>query len=118
MSLATLTMAKEVDDVIKQVLKKYESLNKVSATYTQTFHWKLADETQVMHGRIDSQDGHKFRIDTEDQLIVTDGKVVWTVDKLNKQIMIDFASNNTQENPFLKSFFQKYTQEYNVSNVW
>jgi len=104
--------AQTADEIIGKVRQKYEGLKQVCADFTQTFHWKLADETQVIKGQICAKDGVKFRIESQDQLIITDGKTIWTMNKANKQVMVDNADKASGDNPFLKSYLKKYTEEY------
>ena len=104
--------AQTADEIVGKVRQKYEALKQVCADFTQTFHWKLADETQIIKGQICAKDGIKFRIESQDQLIITDGKTIWTMNKANKQVMVDNSGNNSGDNPFLKSYLKKYTEEY------
>jgi outer membrane lipoprotein-sorting protein len=100
------------EEIIKRVKQRHEAIKQVCADFTQTFHWKMADETQTTKGSICAENGIKFKIENQDQLIVTDGKTIWTQNKMNKQLMIDYAGNSAEDNPLLQSFFKKYIEEY------
>lgn len=114
LALATVVLADARSDrLLRQLQNKYESLDEVCADFTQTFHWKLTGETQQISGRICAKGGDRFRIETEEQLIITDGNTLWTLNKLNNQVIIDHAENATSENPFIKDFLEKYIREYN-----
>ncbi|MDZ7315931.1 MAG: outer membrane lipoprotein carrier protein LolA [candidate division KSB1 bacterium] len=102
----------ETDNFLRSVQKSYQSLKSVCAEFTQTFHWKLTGEVQTLSGRVCSLDGNQFRIETPDQLIVTNGKVLWTFTKANNQVVIDRPENATSDNPFIKEFLDKYLTEY------
>ncbi len=102
----------KTDRLLKDVQKVYEKLENVCADFTQTFFWKLTEETQKAKGRICAKGGDKFKIETDEQLIVTDGKTLWTFNKLNNQVVIDHAENSTSDNPFIKDFFKKYLTDY------
>ncbi len=101
------------DKLLSQVQKTYQDLNEVCADFTQTFHWKMTDERQQISGRICAKGGDKFRIETSEQLIVTDGQTLWTLNKQSNQVIIDYAENAASENPFIKDFLDKYIREYN-----
>jgi outer membrane lipoprotein-sorting protein len=107
----------DADELLKQVREQYESHKNICAEFTQIFYWKLADERQEIHGKICVKNGVQFRIESQDQIIVTDSKIVWTLNKLNKQVTIDYANPDEQENPFLKSFFEKYFNDYNAKFI-
>ncbi|NIA29106.1 MAG: hypothetical protein GWP06_04230 [Actinobacteria bacterium] len=109
--------AQDAGKVINQVQKKYESLKGICAEFTQTFTWKLVDETQVVKGKICVKDGVQFDIDTKDQRIISDGKTIWTVNKVNKQVIVDNASNKTEDNPFLKDFLDKFVKNYSAKII-
>lgn len=99
---------------VKDVKKNYESLKNVSADFTQTFHWKLTGEVQQVQGKIYAREGNQFKIETADQLIVTDGKTLWTLNKANNQVVVDWAENAADENPFIHKFLEKFTQNYDA----
>ena len=67
-----------------------------------------------MEGTICVKDGKQFRIETKDQDIISDGKTIWTVNKLNSQIIIKDAKDNENDNPFLQSFINKYIENYSA----
>jgi len=105
------------NELLKQVREQYESHKNICAEFSQIFYWKLADERQEIQGKICVKDGVQFRIESQDQLIVTDSKIVWTLNKLNKQVTIDYANPDEHENPFLKSFFEKYFNDYTAKMI-
>lgn len=112
LTLAVIASAQSASDLLGKIQKKYESMKNVCADYTQTFHWDLANETQVFTGRLCTRNGVQFRIENNDQTIITDGKTIWTMPHGNNQVIIDNASENAGDNPFLKSFLQNYVDNY------
>ncbi len=104
--------AQDAEQILKQIQKTYEAMKNVCAEFKQTFYWKLADETQEFSGKVCTRNGVQFRIETEDQIIITDGNTIWTVSHTNKQVMIDDASEGTEDNPFLKTFLRNYVENY------
>ena len=56
--------------------------------------------------------GDKYRIETENDVIVTDGRTVWTYSKANEQVIIDHLQSS-DENPLPKDLLFKYSEEYN-----
>lgn len=104
----------EADKILIKVEETYEKLDDVCANFTQTFYWKLTDDRQIVSGQICAKGGDKFKIETPEQLIITDGDVLWTMNKMSKQVIIDIAENATNNNPFIKNFIQKYITEYDA----
>jgi outer membrane lipoprotein-sorting protein len=107
--------AASADDVIKEVQKTYTSIKEVTADYQQNFVWEMAGESVENAGKIWAKEGSKFRIDNQDQTIVTDGKTLWTLSKVNKQVMIDEYNRNNRDNPFIRSFMDDYLNNYKAS---
>ena len=114
--LSSITFAdSKTDKLLSEVEKVYAGLVNVCADFTQTFYWQLTDETQQVNGSLCAKGGDRFKIITPDQLIVTDGKTLWTLNKRNNQVIIDQAENATNENPFIKNFIGKYLRDYAAS---
>lgn len=113
--LALPVWAASAEDIIKEVQKTYTSIKEVAAEYQQNFVWEMAGESVENEGKIWAKDGSKFRIDNQDQTIVTDGKTLWTLSKVNKQVMIDEYNRNSRDNPFIRSFMDDYLNNYKAS---
>ncbi|MFQ5752110.1 MAG: outer membrane lipoprotein carrier protein LolA [bacterium] len=99
-------------DIIKKVKKKYEELQSLKADFEQEYVWELAGETQTLQGTLYLKVGNKYRIETESQIIVTNGKTVWTYSRSNDQVIIDLL-NHSEDNPLPKDLLFKYSEEYN-----
>jgi len=104
--------AQTANSILTKVKQKYETLNQICAEFRQTFHWKMAGETQITDGKLCTAGGIKFRIEMQDQTIVCDGVTLWTLSKSNQQVLVDNAANGKESNPFLKSFIDKYFKNY------
>ena len=105
------------ETILRKTAEKLESIDQLCADYVQTFNWKLAQETHTISGSICIRNGVQFRIETPDQLIITDGTTLWTVSHNNEQVIIDVSENNTSDNPFLKSFLRNIMESYNVQLI-
>jgi chaperone LolA len=105
----------EADKILQRIKKQYNELGSVCVQYTQTFTWNLAGETQTVDGTICMKDKLKFSIDTPTQTILTDGKDVWTVNKATRQVIVDQATNNKEDNPFLKEFIDRFSRDYTAT---
>jgi outer membrane lipoprotein-sorting protein len=110
--IPVVAWSQNAETVLSKVRQKYDAMNKLCVEFKQTFHWKMAGETQTSKGRLCSMNGTMFRIEQGDQTIVTDGVTLWTMSKSNQQVLIDLAGNGKDENPFLKSFIEKYTRQF------
>ena len=110
-SVAQLTFAQNAKDILKNVKKKYEELQSLKADFEQEYVWELAGETQKLKGTLYLVAGNLYRIETDNQVLVTNGKTVWTFSKENNQVIIDHLKT-TEENPLPKDLLFKYSEEY------
>jgi len=98
-------------EVIKKVKKRYEKLQSLQADFEQVYVWELAGETQTLSGTLQLMGGNRYRIETDTQIIVTDGEVVWTYSKERNQVIIDWLKSS-EENPLPKDLLFKYSEDY------
>ncbi len=102
----------ETDRLLANVQKTYQSLKAVCADFSQTFYWKLTGEVQRVEGRVCALGGNQFKIETPEQVVINDGKALWTLNKTNNQVVIDRPENAAEDNPFIKNFLDKYLRDY------
>jgi chaperone LolA len=79
----------DADKILRNIQKKYESWNDATISFTQQVLFAVTKSEQSFDGKLIVKKGNKYRIDLEQQLIITDGKTVWSVNKTNKQVMVD-----------------------------
>jgi outer membrane lipoprotein carrier protein len=77
------------DDILSKIQKKYETIHDASVTFTQHVEFGVMKTEQTFSGKFFMKKGGKYRIEGEEQIIVTDGKSVWTYTKSNRQVVID-----------------------------
>ncbi len=106
------TWAVDAEDIINKVKKKYDDIESLTADFTQSFKWKLAGETQEQGGKIFIKGTDKFRVETEGQIVVSDGQSLWTFSKSNNQVIIDNVSN-AEEVILPREIFLKFSKNYN-----
>ncbi len=76
-------------DIIEEIQEKYERFKNFSAEFVQTEHFSMTGSKNEVTGKIYVKDGVKYRLESEDQIIVTDGKDMWTYSAFNKQVILD-----------------------------
>lgn len=103
--------ADDAQDIIDDLKKKYDSVDNLSADFIQEFYWKLADESQKQQGSIVLAGEDKFRIETRDQIIISDGESIWTYSVPNNQVIIDALGNN-QEVTLPRDLFMRFSRDY------
>ncbi|MDH7515238.1 MAG: outer membrane lipoprotein chaperone LolA [Bacteroidota bacterium] len=75
-------------DIIKKVQEKYEDLNDVVITFTQTVRFKVSRAEQETSGTLYFKKKNKYRIETDQRTVVTDGKTSWSWTPQNRQVIV------------------------------
>ncbi|MEW6509345.1 MAG: outer membrane lipoprotein carrier protein LolA [Bacteroidota bacterium] len=77
------------EEILEKVRKKYETIRDAELTFSQRVRFPASKLEQSAHGTLFLKKEHKYRIETEDQTIVTDGSTVWSYSVPNRQVLID-----------------------------
>ena len=109
------TQTRELLDVMSGLRSTWQEMEGLHASFTHTFVWVLADETQVTEGRIWLEGRNRFRLEFDGRTVVSDGKDVWDYDRKQKQVLI-YRSDPTREIANQEQLFLAYTE--NVDARW
>ncbi len=90
-----VVQAKDVKDIIKKVQKKYDDIENFEASFEKVETFQLTGTKNITTGKLYVKGGKKYRFETEDQLIISDGKTVWTHNRINNQVLIDRVRKNS-----------------------
>jgi outer membrane lipoprotein-sorting protein len=97
--------------IVKGIQQTYEQMKYLTADFSQVEQFKLTGTQNETGGKIYVKGGLKFRLETEDQTVVTDGKTVWTYSVMNNQVLVDRVKEG--EGSLLpRDLLFKYPQEY------
>ncbi len=104
---------------VQKILAKFharsQKIRTLKADFQQTFHWTMVDETQKFSGKLIIGEGDRFRLETPEQVIVSDGKTLWTYDAGKKQVIIDDAQHSGDDllpRKLLLKFEKNYTARF------
>jgi chaperone LolA len=98
-------------EIIRKVEQKLAEQKTVVAQFEELYIWKLTGEKQTIKGEFTLKGESQFRITTDDQLIVSDGKTLWTYSKPAGRVLVDKVEN--AENDWLpQKLFLKTQKEY------
>jgi len=89
----------EAKKILDKIRKKYETYKTLEAAFTLTIELP-GQPKEVQKGTI-GQDGSKFRLDMDQQIIVSDGKTNWVYLKKNNEVQINDADPSGDDNGFL-----------------
>lgn len=111
---AVSAWAQSIDDIVEELQERYEDLQNLSAEFVQSEHFQLTGSTNETRGKIYVKNGIRYRLETEDRTIVTDGQSVWTYSIFNNQVLVDRAKKN--DGALLpRDLLFKYPRDYYAS---
>ncbi|MFA5404341.1 MAG: outer membrane lipoprotein chaperone LolA [Ignavibacteria bacterium] len=102
--------AQDAQEIIKNVQSKYNSIKDAQATFSQYIKYS-SGSTQSSSGTIYIQKEDKYRIESKNEVIVTDGVTSWSYSKKKKQVVIDNYKkdgNTFSPNKFLFSYPENF----------
>jgi outer membrane lipoprotein carrier protein len=79
----------EAKDIVGNLQKKYESVQDVAINFTEHVKFGVTGNEDEFKGTLKLKKGNKYRIELEQQTIVTDGASVWSYSVANGQVLID-----------------------------
>lgn len=82
-------LAQNAQEVLEKVRKKYNSIKDIELTFTQRVTFEMARIEQNTEGTLFLKKENNYRIELEEQTIVTNGKTVWSYSVQNNQVLID-----------------------------
>lgn len=103
--------AAEADDIVKNVQKKYQSTKTIRIQFKEIARFKLTGTTSEMNAVLQMKGKDKFRLESEDQVLVNDGEAFWRFNKLDNQVLVDYAKKDEQE-VLLNNFLYEVKDHY------
>jgi len=98
-------------EIIQKVEQTLSGQKTVKAQFEELYIWKITGEQQTIKGDFTLCGESQFRITTDDQIIVSDGKTLWTYSKPTNRVIVDKIENT--ENDWLpQKLFLKTRKEY------
>jgi chaperone LolA len=104
--LFNICIAQDAQEIIKNVQSKYSSITDATANYSQSVQYS-SGKSSSSSGIIYIQKEDKYRIETKNDVIVTDGVTSWAYSKKKNQVIIDNYKDNGNTfspNKFLFSY--------------
>jgi len=98
-------------EIIENVQDRYKKINTIVAKYTQSIKFKLSKIEQSFNGTLYLKKEKKYRIETDQQTILTDGVTSWAYSPKTKQVVIDnFKEDKNSLSP--EKFLTQYPDDY------
>lgn len=101
--------------LLDRLEKKYDTIQALRASFSQTLKSSFSSETATMDGRLVLA-GDKYRVETSNQTMVTDGRTTWIYLADENQVLINSA--DAEEGGFSPSeFFSDFDVNYKVMST-
>ena len=86
-------------EVVAKLQKKFADLETLSAHFVKQHYWRVMDQHQEVKGKLLVQRPDQFRMDSDVQVVVSDGKTVWHYAPANAQVLVsDYTAMENDRN--------------------
>ncbi len=75
-------------EVVEKLQKKFADLKTLSAHFVKQHYWRLMEQNQEVKGQLLVQRPNRFRMDSDVQVVVSDGTTAWNYAPANAQVMV------------------------------
>lgn len=111
-------------EVLEKIKKSYDGMKDATADFDQVMQFKVSRLNQKLAGKIAIKKKDKMRLETEEQMLITDGITAWTYSILNEKVIVDrFDPESSELSPsrffieFPKDFFMEVLGEENFAGM-
>jgi chaperone LolA len=87
--MTTVASAQSAQEVLEKARKKYDDLADVELRFTQVVKFPVSHVEQRITGTLQMKKGNRYRVETEEMTVVTDGTTVWSYSRGTNQVLID-----------------------------
>lgn len=92
-------------EVVGKLQKKFAELKTLSARFVKQHYWRLMEQHQEMKGTLLVQQPNRFRMDSDVQVVVSDGKTAWNYAPANAQVLVSDYSAIANDRSYEKLLF-------------
>ena len=113
LTLASPALAQTNALSLSDVQEAYDDLEGLRASFTQLISSDFAGDTTRVEGTV-LLSGNKYRVQTPDQTVITNGETTWIYTPADSQVVINDAGNEaTQVTP--KTFLTASSERYRIT---
>lgn len=108
---ASAVSADDSRKILEKLQEKYDNLTDLEIDFKQEVHSGVFTSVERESGKMYLAKGDKFRVQTDEQTIVSDGKLLWVYSKENKQVVIEKlsgANDLVRPSDYIFSFRESY----------
>jgi chaperone LolA len=87
--VSTLSADDSATEILAEVRDRYEEINDAEILFSQEVTFSKTPLEQKASGRLLLKKENMYRLEMNDQTVVTDGATVWSYSKVTQQVIID-----------------------------
>ena len=103
-------------EIMEKVEKKIEKAGSVRLVFEETYVWELTEEKHVNRGTLILSGRNKFRIETTDQVIVSNGTELRRYNQPNNQVLIE-SLDKSKTAMLPRRILFRYKETYKAENL-
>jgi len=92
--IALLSQDPQASKIIQNMEKVVNDVKTLHVVFEETYEWKLTGETSSIKGELFMQGQSRFKVTTEDQVIVSDGDTLWTYSIPSNRVLVDLVTHS------------------------
>ena len=92
-------------EVVGRLQKKFAELKTLSAHFVKQHYWRLMEQHQEVKGALLVQRPDRFRMDSDVQVVVSDGETAWNYAPANAQVLVSDYSAIENDRSYEKLLF-------------
>jgi chaperone LolA len=87
--LSGAVLGQTAEGILEKARKKYDALTDAELRFVQTVKFPVSNLEQRVSGLLRMKKTNRYRMETDEMVVVTDGETVWSYSRLNNQVLID-----------------------------
>lgn len=77
------------EEILEKARKKYDALADAELKFTQSVRFPASRVEQRVEGTLQMKKGNRYRLETGEMTLVTDGTTVWSHSRTTNQVLVD-----------------------------
>jgi outer membrane lipoprotein-sorting protein len=87
----------DVNKVVKKMREKYKNAKTLLIDFKEISRFSLTGTETEVSASLYIENMNQFRLESEDQILVSNGETFWRYNKIENQVLIDYAKKGDQE---------------------
>lgn len=100
----------------KSLHKQYKKVKTLEADFREVFEWAMTGETIQRQGRLLVTEDDRFRIDTPEQLLISDGKSIFRYNRIRNTVIIESLPESDQ-NMLPRRLMLEFADEFKATTL-